>query len=73
MPELIMEGKTGFLVKDVAEAVLAVQKIAEIQPQDCHDHAIRHFSQDRMIDEYVEVYKKVLKDSHKKKAVFAQP
>lgn len=60
MPEIIVDGKTGYLVKDVAEAVSAVMKIDNINPQDCHDHAVRVFSQERMIDAYVEAYKKVL-------------
>lgn len=62
MPELIVHGKTGFLVNDVAGAVQAVQRIADIHPRDCHDHAVKEFSQERMVDEYVEAYKKVVEE-----------
>lgn len=61
MSELIVHGKTGYLVKDVPDAVSAVKKLQDIHTEDCHDHAFRHFNQDRMIDEYVTAYKKVLK------------
>lgn len=60
MPELILHGKTGFLVKDVRESVAAVGKLKDITTQDCRDHAFKHFNQERMVDEYVEVYKEVL-------------
>lgn len=60
MPELILDGKTGFLVKNVAEAVEAVEKLSDIFPQDCRDHAIRNFSQERMVGEYIGAYAKIL-------------
>ncbi len=60
MPELIINRKTGFLVKDVSEAISAVKDIKDLNAQDCHDHAVRMFGRDRMIDEYVSAYKKVL-------------
>ncbi|MGB3466631.1 MAG: glycosyltransferase family 4 protein [Cyclobacteriaceae bacterium] len=60
MPELIADGKTGYLVEDVDEAIEAVSKLENISTQDCHDHAVRHFSHDKMIDAYVAAYKKVL-------------
>jgi glycosyltransferase involved in cell wall biosynthesis len=62
MPELIVNKKTGFLVKDVAEAVSAVNDLKDLNAQDCHDHAVRFFSRERMIDEYFEAYQKVLKE-----------
>lgn len=60
MPELILDGKTDFLVKDVEGAANAVRKLATIDPLFCRDHAFMHFSVDRMIDEYIVVYKRVL-------------
>jgi len=60
MPELIMDGKTGFLVKDVAEATKAVGKLSTIDPQFCRDHAIKKFSIDRMVDDYSVAYHRVI-------------
>lgn len=60
MPELIVNGKTGYLTENVGEAVARVRDLSKINPQDCHDHALEHFSRDRMVDDYVSAYKKVL-------------
>jgi glycosyltransferase involved in cell wall biosynthesis len=62
MPELIVHGVTGFLVKNVPEAVLAVQKLDEISPENCRSHAETNFSIDKMIDSYIEAYKTVVEN-----------
>jgi glycosyltransferase involved in cell wall biosynthesis len=60
MPELIENGKTGFLVSNVNEAVETVARIKEIDRATCRRHVERHFTVDRMINEYIEVYKMIL-------------
>jgi len=60
MPELIVDGKTGFLVHTIDEAVAVLPGIENIRREDCHHHAMENFSIDKMIDGYVEVYRKVL-------------
>ena len=60
MPELILDEKTGFLVNTVDEAVDAVNKIESIDRKFCREFAASKFSRQKMIDEYLEVYKKVL-------------
>jgi len=60
MPELIVHRKTGYLVENVEEAVKAVQLLPDINPQACRDHAMKNFNQDRMVDEYIAAYKKIL-------------
>ncbi len=62
MPELIKDGITGFLVHDVTEALFAVQNLHQINPKDCKFHAETNFSRDKMIDSYVEAYKKVIEN-----------
>ena len=62
MPELIENGKNGFLVGTVAEAIETVARIKEIDRAYCRRHAERHFSVDRMIDEYIQVYEMILQD-----------
>jgi glycosyltransferase involved in cell wall biosynthesis len=63
MPELIENGKHGFLVENVGEAVETVARIQEIDRATCRRHVERHFTVDRMIDAYIDVYEKILKDS----------
>jgi glycosyltransferase involved in cell wall biosynthesis len=60
MPELIENGKSGFLVKNVVEAIETVARIKEIDRAYCRLHVERHFTVDRMIDEYIEVYETIL-------------
>ncbi|MBR9978860.1 MAG: glycosyltransferase family 4 protein [Bacteroidetes bacterium] len=61
MPELILSGKTGFLVDTVDEAVQAVDDIRSINRKDCREWAFSEFSRERMIDGYLDVYEKILK------------
>ena len=62
MPELIENGKTGFLVNNVDEAIESVARIKEIDRATCRRHVERHFTGDRMINEYVQVYEMILSD-----------
>lgn len=63
MCELIVDGVTGYLVNDTEEAVSAVRKINRIDHHACREHAILNFSRERMIDDYITAYGKVLKRS----------
>jgi glycosyltransferase involved in cell wall biosynthesis len=60
MPELIKDRKTGFLVKNVDEAIQAVGEINRISRQDCHDWAGSQFSSEKMVGDYLALYKKIL-------------
>jgi glycosyltransferase involved in cell wall biosynthesis len=60
MPELIENGKTGFLVNNLDEAVDTVAHIKEIDRATCRRHVEQHFTVDRMINEYIQVYEMIL-------------
>ena len=60
MPELIENGRNGFLADNVDEAIDAVARIKEIERADCRRHVENHFTVDRMIDEYIQVYQMIL-------------
>jgi len=57
MPELITEGVTGFLVSDVASAARAIMRIGQLDRRAVRDVAVQRFDKDRMVDEYVAVYR----------------
>ncbi|MEU4624025.1 glycosyltransferase family 4 protein [Actinoplanes sp. NPDC023801] len=59
MPEVVDEGVTGFLVENVDEAVAAVERIGEIDRAACSARARERFSADRMVDEYLAIYRKI--------------
>lgn len=60
MPELIRHEVSGFLVNNIDEAVSAVKKLSTINRKDCYNYATEKFSYEKMIDEYIDVYKKIL-------------
>ncbi|MFC2125869.1 glycosyltransferase family 4 protein [Bacteroidota bacterium] len=60
MPEIILDGKTGFLVNTTEEALEAIKNIRMIDRKYCREWAISKFSRQKMIDGYLEVYQKVL-------------
>jgi glycosyltransferase involved in cell wall biosynthesis len=60
MPELIENGKSGFLVNNVDEAIETVARVKEIDRARCRRHVEGHFTVDRMINEYIQVYEMIL-------------
>jgi glycosyltransferase involved in cell wall biosynthesis len=62
MPELIEDGKSGFLVNNVEEAIITVTRIKEIDRATCRFYVERHFTVERMINEYIQVYEMILQD-----------
>ncbi|WP_229239849.1 glycosyltransferase family 4 protein [Echinicola soli] len=61
MRELIKEGVTGYLVNDVEEAIDKVGHLKDLNAIDCRLHAVEKFSLDSMVENYITVYKGVLK------------
>jgi len=60
MPELIVDGVTGFLVDSFEEAVAAIDRIDEIDRAACREHVAKRFTIDRMADRYLELYRQLL-------------
>lgn len=61
MPELIDVGVTGILAKSHVELVKAVEKVGELDRKEVRKVAEERFSVSRMVDEYEEIFKKVVK------------
>ena len=62
MPELIHDGKTGFLVNSIDEAAKAVNNITSVNRKFCRQYAVSKFSRQKMVERYLEVYKKILEE-----------
>jgi glycosyltransferase involved in cell wall biosynthesis len=60
MPELIVQEKTGFLVDTVDEAVSVLKDVRQIDRTNCRSWAEKNFSQEKMVDDYIEVYRKIV-------------
>lgn len=59
VPELIVDGKNGFIVNNTAEMIMAVEKLDKIKRNDCREHIVSNFSTERMINNYADVLAKV--------------
>jgi len=64
MPEIIVDGKNGFLVSTIAEAVSAVTNITQINRSFCRKDAEQRFGSNRMVRDYIKVYQKILNFAH---------
>lgn len=63
--EIIIHGKTGFIVKSVSEMSRYVDKIDSIKRIECRKHVERNFTVEKMVDGYVKAYQKILKINRK--------
>jgi len=54
--EVIGDGKTGFLVTSVNEAVQALERLSEIDRRDCRQRVQQCFSIETMVKAYERVY-----------------
>ncbi|MEO8794537.1 MAG: glycosyltransferase family 4 protein [Daejeonella sp.] len=61
MPELIKNEETGFLVENTNEAVEAVKNISQLKRENCRNWSVSKFSQDKMVNDYVNCYKTILR------------
>ena len=60
VPEVVIDGETGFVRDDVSELAEAITRVDELDPQACRDHAKRRFDIDAMVSGYEEIYRSLL-------------
>jgi len=60
-PEIIKDGKTGFIVKNVDEMAEAIKKIGMIDRRKCREKVEKCFSIEKMVDNYEKIIKKILR------------
>jgi len=63
-PEVIAEGRTGFIVNGPEETLAAVRSAAGLDRSAIRRYVEERFSRDRMVDDYIKAYKKVLVMKH---------
>jgi glycosyltransferase involved in cell wall biosynthesis len=59
-PELVVDGKTGFLVPNVDEMAAALENVDRILPADCRSHVTANFSPGALADGYLKLYESIL-------------
>ncbi len=63
VPEILVDGVTGFIVSPdnmIEEMVEALKRIKEIDPERCRKHVEENFTAEKMAEEYLNIYRKVL-------------
>ncbi|KCZ72661.1 glycosyltransferase [Candidatus Methanoperedens nitroreducens] len=60
VPEIVKNGQTGFVVDNIEQMVEAVNSIERIDPSDCRRWVLEKFTVSRMVDEYEEIYKRII-------------
>ena len=61
VPEILIDGVTGFVCDDVAGMADAIERIDEIDPDDCRRRALE-FSREAMCERYVAIYRQLADD-----------
>jgi len=59
LPEIVENGRTGFVVESENEMVEAIRRIDEIDPEECRRVARERFSAARMARDYMALYQRI--------------
>ena len=60
VPEVIEQGNTGFIVKELKDAVKAVRRVPELSRKRCREVFEQRFTATRMAHDYLEVYQRLI-------------
>jgi glycosyltransferase involved in cell wall biosynthesis len=63
MSEVVDDGVTGYLVSTVEEAVSAVERAVRLDRRQVHERAAARFGVDRMVEDYLRAYDRILAGS----------
>ncbi len=61
VPEVVEDGKTGFIVNNINEAVEAIKKLDQIDRYVCRQWVEKKFTVEKMVENYENVYYKLIK------------
>jgi len=62
--EIVKDGKTGFVVKNITGIVKSIKKIDKISRQACRQRVEKYFTYQRMVSDYEKVYYEILKSKN---------
>jgi glycosyltransferase involved in cell wall biosynthesis len=61
LPEIVQQGKTGFLVEREAELPEAIRASLELNPHDCRKAVEQFLTSDKMVESYIASYQQILR------------
>jgi glycosyltransferase involved in cell wall biosynthesis len=64
MPELIQNGKTGFLVNSLAEMEVKLNEVSTLKALDCRQWVENHFSTSQMTEGYLQVARNLVENKN---------
>jgi glycosyltransferase involved in cell wall biosynthesis len=70
VPEVILNGKAGFVCESYAEMAAMIPQALELDRQECRNYVVNHFSKEKMVDGYLAVYEKMLIDRQEQNSFF---
>lgn len=70
VPEVIVDGKTGFIVENTSEMADTIENIGKIKRQDCRQHVEKHFTIANMVSGYEAVLNNIVYESTPKTKTF---
>jgi glycosyltransferase involved in cell wall biosynthesis len=68
IPEVVVDGETGFLVDTPEQMADAVAEVGSIDPSACRERVENLYSAERMAGDYEKLYQRVIADSAMKRA-----
>ena len=64
MPELVVDGETGYLLENEDGFIEALTVIEKLSRKRCRQWVEKNFSVERMVDGYEKLYKQVINNRH---------
>jgi glycosyltransferase involved in cell wall biosynthesis len=61
IPEIVLDGVTGFLCDDVADAAAKIPRLVSLDRAACRDRVVTTFSLERMVERYLAAYDDALR------------
>ena len=62
VPEIMEDGRSGFIVEDVEHAIKAVNRLSEVSREDCRGLFEERFTAARMASDYVKVFQTLINE-----------
>jgi len=63
LPDVVCHGKTGFIVQGPEELPDAIRACSSLDPAECRKTAIQHYTVEKMVDQYIASYRRILNES----------
>ncbi|BAY36702.1 putative glycosyl transferase [Nostoc sp. NIES-2111] len=62
LPEIVRQGVDGYLINSIEDAVMAVEKLPDINRYQCRERVEKYFSADVIVEQYENLYQRLSKE-----------